>query len=335
MLQLQLLPPFMIQPTAQDPVTSASISADSLSASQKRIHLMLTKYITTIRQENYLQQLNQMLCSVSVGGSEQSNNIDIEGYYANRPELRNYTLGLELDRDLDYTLILKDGTTVTDKEEIRRYFHFNNTDAPQSMEHKEIKYKKDNALPMEELLIRAANQSLLADALAALSSSSEEVLIPSLQQDTQQNEVDRREQVLGLILSGPILNMTSVVEKCHFTIDIQRERVEGICVLAIVIPNEDRRLVLARAILVATFIPGEEFSRKLQYDMKMVKCHHFPTSRTLRDAAISIATDQDNLLFQSCPARVQTEAKSTDDDNTNDWDDKIKKLQRSFSLFNR
>jgi len=77
-----------------------------------------------------------MLCSVSVGGSEQTN-IDIEGYYANRPELRNYTLGLELDRDLDYTLILNDGKTVTDKEEIRRYFHFKNNidDAPQSMEH--------------------------------------------------------------------------------------------------------------------------------------------------------------------------------------------------------
>jgi len=290
---------------------------------------MLTKYITTIQNDGYLQRLNQMLYSVSVGGSEQTD--DIEGYYANRPELRNYTLGVELDRDLDYTLILNDGTTVSDKEEIRRYFHFrsNIDDAPQSMECKEIERK--DVSPIEELLIRAANQSLLADALAALSSSSEEVLIPSLQQDTQ-NEVDRRDQVLGLILSGPILNMTSVVEKCHFTIDIQRGRVEGICVLAIVIPNEDRRLVLARAILVATFIPGNEVSRKLQYDMKMVKCHHFPTSRTLRDAAISIATDQDNLLFQSCPASVEN---TNTDDNTNDWDDKIKKLQRSFSLFNR
>ena len=330
MLQLQLLPPFMIQPNAQEPVTSTSLSANSLSASQKRIHLMLTKYISTIRQKDYLQQLNQMLCSVSVGGSEQTD--DIEGYYANRPPLRSYTLGVELDRDLDYTLILNDGKTVTDKEEIRRYFHFrNNEETPQSMEYKEIKYKKDNALPIEELLIRAANQSLLADALAALSSSSEEVLIPSLQQDTQQNEVQR--EVLGLILSGPILNMTSVVEKCHFTVDIQRERVEGICVLAIVIPDEDRRLVLARAILIGTFIPGEkESSRKLQYEMKMVKCHHFPTSRTIREAAISIARDQDNLLFQSCPARVES---TNTDDNTNEWDDKIKKLQRSFSLFNR
>ena len=329
MLQLQLLPPFMIQPTAQDPVSSSSLSSDSLSASQKRIHLMLTKYITTIRQDDYLQRLNQMLCSVSVGGSEQSD--DIEGYYANRSELRNYTLGVELDRDLDYTLILKDGTTVTDKEEIRRYFHFrNNAETPQSMECKESDHK-DN-VPIEELLIRAANQSLLADALSALSSSSEEVLIPSLQQNTHQNEV-QRDQVLGLILSGPILNMTSVVEKCHFTIDIQRRRVEGICVLAIVIPNEDRRLVLARAILVATFLPGEQESRKkLQYDMKMVKCHHFPTSRTIREAAISIARDQDNLLFQSCPASVES---TNTDDNTNDWDDKIKKLQRSFSLFNR
>ena len=324
MLQLQLLPPFMIQSTAQDPISSTS--ADSLSASQKRIHIMLTKYISTIRNKDYLQRLNQMLYSVSVGGSD----VDIEGYYANRPELRNYTLGVELDRDLDYTLILNDGTTVTDKEEIRTYFK-NNEDTSKETDHKG---RDETELPIQELLIRAANQSLLADALAVLSSSSEEVLIPSLQQDTQQiNEVDKRDQVLGLILSGPILNMTSVVEKCHFTIDIQRERVEGICVLAIVIPNEDRRLVLARAILVATFIPREqESNRKLQYDMKMVKCHHFPTSRTLRDAAISIARDQDNLLYQSCPARVE----STDtDDNANDWDDKIKKLQRSFSLFNR
>ena len=64
--------------------------------------------------------------------------------------------------------------------------------------------------------------------------------------------------------------------------------------------------------------------------MKMVKCHHFPTSRTLRDAAISIARDQDNLLFQSCPARVEsTYDTEATDDNTNDWE------ERSFSLFNR
>ena len=62
------------------------------------------------------------------------------------------------------------------------------------------------------------------------------------------------------------------------------------------IPFESRRLVLARAIMIANFRPGRK--KQLRYDMKMVKEHHNPSSKTLRDAALSLANDH-NLLIQN------------------------------------
>lgn len=225
---------------------------------------------------------------------------DIQSYYADRPELRNYTLGVELDRDLDYTLILKDGQSVTDKTAIRDHFGYRKND-----DEKTDQYQGNGNVSKEELLIRASNQSLLADALVALTGS-EEVLHSRITQTK-----------IGLILPGPTLSMTSVVEKCHFTVDLQGGRVEAICVLAISVPIEDRRLVLARAILIANFQPGKK--SRLQYEMQLVKAHHFPLSETLYDASISLAQDEENLLFQN-----------SHEDNSLKTD---AKLHRPFSLF--
>lgn len=347
---LQLLPP-SLHGMMQQPTSSSSEldRSQSLSASQKRIHIMLTKYTSTIRSDDFLPRLNQMLQShvtkSSVGDAAGSIlSSDIQGYYASRPELKNYTLGVELDRDLDYTLILQDGTSITDKDSIRSYFRGGDeniqsteciggsnisgkevvtTREPIECTAKENSGEASSVVATEELLIRAANQSLFADALAALTGS-EEVLIPSLQNCNNANEVDRKHSP-KLILPGPILSMTSVVERCHFTIDIQRGRVEAICVLAIVVPDENRRLVLARAILIANFQPHTKKKRQLQYAMQLVKAHHFPHSKTLRDAAISLAKDQDNLLYQSQSCH--------EENNTPKPEDSMNKLQRSFSLF--
>lgn len=347
---LQLLPPSLNGMMQQPTLSSSELDrSQSLSASQKRIHIMLTKYISTIRSDDFLPRLNQTLQShlmSSVGDAAGSISADIQGYYASRPELKSYTLGVELDRDLDYTLVLKDGTSITDKDIIRSYFGGGNENIQSTEEctgrsnisGKEVvttrepiectaKENSDEVLSSvvatEELLIRAANQSLLADALAALTGS-EEVLIPSLQNCNNANEVDRKHPP-RLILPGSILSMTSVVEKCHFTIDIQRGRVEAICVLAIVVPDENRRLVLARAILIANFQPHMKKKRQLQYAMQLVKAHHFPHSKTLRDAAISLAKDQDNLQYQSQSCHEEK--------STSKSEDSMNKLQRSFSLF--
>ena len=163
---------------------------------------MLSNYISTIRRDDFLDRLNEVLRSRTSAASR-SSAATIQTYYTNHPELRKYTLGVELDRDMDYTLILEDGTPVVDKSAIRSYFNY---DEKPSQEGDEA------AVSKEELLIRAANQSLFADALGALNGS-EDILLPS---------TPHEEDKFGLVLSGPILSMTSVVEKCHFTVDLQR-----------------------------------------------------------------------------------------------------------------
>eukprot|EP01083_Nonionella_stella_P307774 1083040_1 len=81
-------------------------SSSSPNSSQRRIHQMLSNYILNIRKGDIIPRLNLALQSRSPSKDTAA---DIQSYYASRPELRNYTLGVELDRDLDYTLILEDG----------------------------------------------------------------------------------------------------------------------------------------------------------------------------------------------------------------------------------
>ena len=265
---------------------------------------MLSNYISTIRRDDFLPRLNHVLHS-RVSSSPGSATSDIQSYYSNRPGLRKYTLGVEMDRGMDYTLILEDGQSISDKDAIRSYL---------GSREKEEKSTQCGAVATEELLIRAANQSLLADALVALTGS-EEMLQPCIQ--------NIEENKSGLILSGPILCMTSVVEKCHFTIDLQMGKLESICVLAISVPVDNRRLVLARAILIANFRPGRR-KGQLQYAMQFVKAHHFPLSKTLRDAAISLAKDQENLMFHSQMMGHEEDTAMKKD---------VKFPQRSFFLF--
>ena len=109
----------------------------------------------------------------------------------------------------------------------------------------------------EELLVRSANQSLLADMLAALTCAEDEF------------DRDGRDDVrdsTGLVLSGPALCMTSVAETCRFKIDLRSGFVEALCSLAVSIPHHETddgaasngRLVLARAKVSVRFRPGEE-----------------------------------------------------------------------------
>jgi hypothetical protein len=67
------------------------------------------------------------------------------------------------------------------------------------------------------------------------------------------------------------------------------------------VPDRDRRLVLARGILVANFRPGgagKDGGGGLRYEMQMVKAHHRPGSRALHDAATSLGRDIGRLRSQ-------------------------------------
>jgi len=293
---------------------------------------MLSKYMTTIKSKDFLAQVNHILdsrvsSSPSLGNSSTAASDDLQSYYTERPDLRKYTLGVEMDRALDYTLITKDGQSTSDKDAIRTYFYHREKEEKSA---RRCGGTSVTEVDTEELLIRAANQSLLADALVALTGSEDALLQQQqhhhqqqkLQPCIQKNDIDTEES--GLIFCGPILSMSSTVEKCHFTIDLQRGRVESVCIIAVTVPVENKRLVLSRAIMVAHFVPGESRKRRseLRYAIQFVKAHHFRLSKTLCNAAISLAKDQEKVVFQS----------SRDDERVGGKKDE-KLSQRSFALF--
>jgi len=291
---------------------------------------MLSNYNSTLHDTAFLTRLHQKLhlCQQQTSSSNTTSGdnthssssaaSDLKTYYATRPGLRKYTLGMELDR-MDYELILGNGKSTKDKDVIRSYFGVG--EDGERMHNAEGSGEGDGieeAATEEELLIRSANQSLLADMLVALTGSEEDVIALANSKDA------------GLILSGPTLCMTSVAESCHFTVDLQCGKVEAVCLLAISVPFhqmndasaamnqqqgsnnaenavvvEDGRLVLARAKVSVRFRPGEQGSHNdeptVQYAVQSITPFHSPNSMLIRQAAISLAhdIDQHDPFFQN------------------------------------
>lgn len=280
---------------------------------------MLSAYMSSLHESNFVMRLHQKLhlhqqlqyvptnASVSKsrklsgggGGGGGSAASDLKTYYAARPGLRKYTLGVELDR-MDYTLVLSNGKVVRDKDVVRSYFGVNNDGG--TIEGNGggagAGREDDNgtSITTEELLIRSANQSLLADLLVALTGAEEDILTANdkicggydngdgfFSEDEFPNQDADRESHPStvLILSGPTLCMTSVAESCQFKVDLQSGFVEAVCSLAISVPYHENnnsgvapassadddtitipiangRLVLARATVSVRFRPGGE-----------------------------------------------------------------------------
>jgi hypothetical protein len=188
---------------------------------------------------------------------------------------------------------------------------------------------------VEELLIRSANQSLLADALVALTGSEEDVVLMDsrchhddfFDDDDDDDELEEeKKKLMGLILSGPTLCMSSVAESCQFTVDLQCGKVEALCDLAISVPFHgdvsdiynllddddhhlgeqiigDGRIILARARVSVRFRPGGEGGNDndeptVQYTIPSVKALLPSNSHVLRQVAIALAHDQDDPFFQ-------------------------------------
>mmetsp|Transcript_29326 Transcript_29326/g.63119 ORF Transcript_29326/g.63119 Transcript_29326/m.63119 type:complete len:1167 (+) Transcript_29326:178-3678(+) len=338
-------------PPAAPPKPSSPVPAiqptniAAFNPTQRRIYQMLSKYISTLNDTAFLTRLHQKLHLYQRASSNGTNDTvrssiaantaantaagDLKTYYATRPGLRKYTLGVELDR-MDYELILGNGKSTKDKDVIRSYFGVGEDGERmhQDSEGGEEKNQEDTATT-EELLIRSANQSLLADLLVALTGSEEDVVVAEnvgsngfFGQDTGDAGS------AGLILSGPALCMTSVAESCHFVVDLQCGKVEAVCLLAISIPFhpindaaaaassqlgssvitevvEDGRLVLARAKVSVRFRPGGEGGDwndepTVQYAVQSVTPFHSAAgSLLLQQAAISLAHDQHDPFFQN------------------------------------
>ncbi|KAL7517181.1 hypothetical protein ACHAWX_004611 [Stephanocyclus meneghinianus] len=129
-------------------------------------------------------------------------------YYRSRPELKEFTLKSELPR-MDYEVLVVDDETGKDvklvsTDDIRSYFS--------SLEEKNQQIDEE-----VEIILRAANQSLLADPLAMLTGEGD-----------------------GKLVHSGSFHSTLIATVCSFHIDLRREgerRVKINCELAICVPS--------------------------------------------------------------------------------------------------
>lgn len=263
--------------------------------SQRRTFQILSNYLSSIQQSDFLDRLNYKLHKkLNRRGSRRSRHnaaaaADLLAYYATRPELKRLTLDVEMDR-MEYTLILEDGQVVKDKDCIRAYF----------VAQEESRTQDQDYIETDELLVRAANQSILADAIVALSGSEDvhdhnnsrckDFFNSRCCQEKSRKKVDNT----CFILSGPTLSMSAIAEKCDIVIDLQKGLVYAVCVLATSVParTPTGRLVLARAILSVQFQPGISVTCNVSH----VKTYHSPDSTRVRNVATSLARDQNMFV---------------------------------------
>ena len=131
---------------------------------------------------------------------------DMIDYYRSRPELKDFTLKSELPR-MDYEVLTIDEETGNDvklvtAEQIRSYF---------------ASLEEGNMDEEVELLIRASNQSLLADPLAMLTGEGE-----------------------GKLVHTGSFHSTVIATVCSFKLDLRHEgqrRVKVRCELAVCVPS--------------------------------------------------------------------------------------------------
>mmetsp|Transcript_7894 Transcript_7894/g.13880 ORF Transcript_7894/g.13880 Transcript_7894/m.13880 type:complete len:660 (-) Transcript_7894:291-2270(-) len=280
-------------------VSKPSLSPSSLDPSPKEIYKLLSNYLANLNDVAFfLRHQYWPIKSSGIGNNTAA--FDLRSYYARRPGLRKYTLGVELDR-MDYQFILRDGTSTKDKDEIRAYFGV----GPDG--EKLLKSDDDEEVvgDREELLLRAANQSLLADMLVALTVSEEDVVATAKRSSNGIPDGTPFDQSVGLILSGPILGMTSIAESCCFNVDLQWGTVEAVCLLAISVPlhpaaaenvidevvaNENGRLVLARAEIALCFQPYNDNNEpSVQCAIQSIKPFFTPNSMLIHKFALSLA----------------------------------------------
>lgn len=210
-------------------------------------------------------------------------------YYQSRPELKDFTLKSELPR-LDYKVLAVDKETgkdvkLTSTDEIRSYFA-SLDDASTNDEEVEI-------------IIRAANQSLLADPLAMLTGEGD-----------------------GQLVHSGSFHSTVIAKECSFKLDLRREgerRIKVECELAIMVPsgkeepneNEGKEekcsatLELARANIIIQFSPSPTSTPSgplVKYSLMDIK----PTisdyeegsanARAIQSAAAVLARDRHNHI---------------------------------------
>jgi len=181
---------------------------------EKKMHKDLIDYIHLLEgnsQGNNKKRISPLISTINGAFDIEFNANptvadDMIEYYRSRPELKEFTLKSELPR-MDYEVLILDEQTnetlkLTDTDEIRSYFA---TLEGGSMD-EEV-----------ELLIRASNQSLLADPLSMLTGEGE-----------------------GKLVHSGSFHSTVIATECSFKLDLRHEgqrRVKVHCELAVCVPS--------------------------------------------------------------------------------------------------
>jgi len=167
-----------------------------------------------LHSDTFLEKLNSTI-AIRMSSSK-----EVTDYYQSSPDLKDYTLDTELDR-IPYRLLTSDGSReLTKSDDIRKYVQDEET------EEEEVAHS---------LLYRAANQSIFADAIVALTSFD------------------------GLV--RPQLNTGTFVDKCSITIDLHKKdpHVRATCFVNVSIPDyEGNRLSMASVLVSIYFCPSKQ-----------------------------------------------------------------------------
>lgn len=185
------------------PVSSASFDAEAVDEMYKD----LIEYLEMLSQRRTLVRSVNEALDMEFNASPTVAD-DMIDYYKSRPELKEFTLKSELPR-MDYEILVIDEESGEDKkllstDEIRAYFS--------SLEEEEGDLDEEI-----EIILRAANQSLLADPLSLLTGEGE-----------------------GKLVHFGSFHSTLIATVCSFQLDLRREgerRVKVNCELAVCVPS--------------------------------------------------------------------------------------------------
>lgn len=226
----------------------------------------LTHYVELLRKPTVKRAVND---SFDLLNADPASADDLVRYYQDHPELKEFTLKAELPR-MHYEVLLSDRKLV-DKDDIREYL-------------------KDNLGDETEVLIRAANQSILADPVAIMTCDG-----------------------AGKLVHDGMFHSTAIAKSCSFRLDLRRpgeNRVKVICELAICVPSGDDEekssnatLELASANLLIEFSPSPTSTpsgplvkyQLLDIDITICEFNEGNDARALNTAAAALARDRGNL----------------------------------------
>mmetsp|Transcript_62788 Transcript_62788/g.185414 ORF Transcript_62788/g.185414 Transcript_62788/m.185414 type:complete len:384 (-) Transcript_62788:82-1233(-) len=254
------------------PVSIASKDALPIAASTEE---RVASYVCYLQSPSLVHDLN---CSISNQFHTRESATVLCDYYRSKPTLKSLTLSKEVPR-MDYEFTLKGGRKIRAPEDIKTFFD---------------NYECDEA---DELILRASNQTLMADLLGVL---------------LRDGGVVKR-QFLA----------TAVAKRCRFFVNMEtrfkneRKFVKAVCDFVICIPggkDGKSRLSLATVRACAFFSPDTGTGTLLRYQIHSVKPHLDPErdSQVIKTAALWLATHlhhEENDTHHAPPRKIRSPTK--------------------------